>query len=433
MHLVLRTSSVAADMRAIKDSKIDTIGMVPSSWRQRRLKYLCRVQTGNEDTQNANPDGQYPFFVRSPIQERCDRYTFDGEGILVAGDGAGAGRIFHHAFGKYAVHQRVYRLSEFLFPSRFLFYWLSLLFPYEMDKGSAQSTVPSMRLPMLLNFSVFMPSKEEALSISSFLDSKCAEIDALMEDIRAEISTLEEYKKSVITEAVTKGLNPDAEMKDSGIAWVGKCPEHWKILKIRDSISKIESGVSVNAATYPAGDNEIGVLKTSCVSKYIFDARENKAVNKNEESRVSCPVRKGCIIVSRMNTPDLVGACGYVAEEANGIYLPDRLWQVHVKTTYSAQYVTYYLMSHIARSYYASIAVGTSSTMQNISQKEFGCMFFCVPEIEEQQAIADYLDAKCDEIAATIAEKQKQQTTLEEYKKSLIYEYVTGKKEVPTL
>ena len=277
------------------------------------------------------------------------------------------------------------------------------------------------------------PPVEEQKTIANFLDNKCAEIDALMEDIRVEISTLEEYKKSVITEAVTKGLNPDAEMKDSGIAWVGKCPEHWKILKIRDSISKIESGVSVNAATYPAGDNEIGVLKTSCVSKYIFDAIENKAVNKNEESRVSCPVRKGCIIVSRMNTPDLVGACGYVAEEANGIYLPDRLWQVHVKTTYSAQYVTYYLMSHIARSYYASIAVGTSSTMQNISQKEFGCMFFCVPEIGEQQAIADYLDAKCDEIAATIAEKQKQLTTLEEYKKSLIYEYVTGKKEVPTL
>ena len=277
------------------------------------------------------------------------------------------------------------------------------------------------------------PPLVEQQAIANFLDTKCAEIDALMEDIRAEISTLEEYKKSVITEAVTKGLNPDAKMKDSGVAWVGECPEHWKILKIRDSISKIESGVSVNAASYPAGDNEIGVLKTSCVSKYIFDARENKAVNKNEESRVSCPVRKGCIIVSRMNTPDLVGACGYVAEEVNGIYLPDRLWQVHVKTTYSAQYVTYYLMSHIARSYYASIAVGTSSTMQNISQIEFGCMFFCVPEIEEQQAIADYLDAKCDEIAATIAEKQKQLTTLEEYKKSLIYEYVTGKKEVPTL
>lgn len=290
-----------------------------------------------------------------------------------------------------------------------------------------------------LNYSEFSklkllaPPIDEQKSIVSFLDSKCSDIDALVNDIQAEISTLEEYKKSVITEAVTKGLNPDAKMKDSGVAWVGECPEHWKILKIRDSINKIESGVSVNAASYPAGDNEIGVLKTSCVSKYIFDARENKAVNKNEESRVSCPVRKGCIIVSRMNTPDLVGACGYVAEEVNGIYLPDRLWQVHVKTTYSAQYVTYYLMSHIARSYYASIAVGTSTTMQNISQIEFGCMFFCVPEIEEQQAIADYLDAKCDEIAATIAEKQKQLTTLEEYKKSLIYEYVTGKKEVPAL
>ena len=146
-------------MREMKDSGHETIGLVPSDWTEKRLKYLCKIQTGNEDTQNANPEGKYPFYVRSPIVEHCDRYTFDGEGILVAGDGAGAGRIFHHVYGKYAVHQRVYRLSHFAGNADFIYYYLSNLFPHEMDKGSAQSTVPSMRLPMLLNFPLFLPSK----------------------------------------------------------------------------------------------------------------------------------------------------------------------------------------------------------------------------------------------------------------------------------
>lgn len=124
-----------------------------------RLKYLCDITTGNKDTKNATFNGIYPFYVRSPIIEKCDTYSFDGEGILVAGDGAGAGRIFHYANGKYAVHQRVYRLYNFKCEPRFLVYYLSSIFPKEMDKGSNQTTVPSMRLPMLSNFAVNIPSK----------------------------------------------------------------------------------------------------------------------------------------------------------------------------------------------------------------------------------------------------------------------------------
>lgn len=187
----------------LKDSGVETIGRIPSHWQHTRLKYLCQIQTGNEDTQNADPEGEYPFYVRSPIIERCKRYTFEGEGILVAGDGAGAGRVFHHVFGKYAVHQRVYRLSEFSFPPRFIYYWLSCLFPKEMDKGSAQSTVPSMRLPMLQNFVLYLPHHQEAEYIFRYIDSKCAEIDTIINSKKKQLTTLDEYKKSLIYEYVT--------------------------------------------------------------------------------------------------------------------------------------------------------------------------------------------------------------------------------------
>lgn len=188
----------------MKDSGIEWIGKIPENWGAQRLKYLCTIQTGNKDTKDAEPDGLYPFYVRSPIVEKSYDYSFEGEGILMAGDGAGAGRVFHHAYGKYAVHQRVYRLSNIRnIESNYLFYFMSNLFCKEMDRGSAQSTVPSVRLPMLENFTICIPSIYEQQSIASYLDEKCADIDALVSLRKQKIEELKEYKKSVIFEAVT--------------------------------------------------------------------------------------------------------------------------------------------------------------------------------------------------------------------------------------
>lgn len=185
---MILNSGEMIEMRKMKDSGVDIIGYVPINWKIKRLKYICAIETGNQDTQNSDSDAEYPFYVRSPIIERCSRYTFDGEGILIAGDGAGAGRIFHHAFGKYAVNQRVYRLANFYdINSSFLFYYLSNLFNKQMDKGSAQSTVPSVRLPMLTNFLVVHPLLiDDQKKIATLLYRKCSEIDALATDIQDE-------------------------------------------------------------------------------------------------------------------------------------------------------------------------------------------------------------------------------------------------------
>ena len=186
-----------------KDSGINWIGEIPKDWKIIRLKYICKITTGDEDTQNADNDGEYLFYVRSPIIEHSKRYTFEGESILMAGDGAGAGRIFHHAFGKYAVHQRVYILYNFSYNSSFLYYFLSNMFPQEMDKGSAQTTVPSVRLPMILNFKIPLPPLAEQQQIADFLDNKCSKIDRLLELKKKQIENIKEYKKSLIYEYVT--------------------------------------------------------------------------------------------------------------------------------------------------------------------------------------------------------------------------------------
>lgn len=383
-------------MREMKDSGIDVIGVIPEKWKKNRLKYLCSIETGNEDTQNATHDGIYPFYVRSPIVELCDRYTFDGEGILVAGDGAGAGRIFHHAFGKYAVHQRVYRLANFNFNSFFINFWLSLLFPYEMDKGSAQSTVPSMRLPMLLNFPVFLPPCSEANKIVEFLNHKCSEIDALTADIQTQIEILKEYKKSVITEAVTKGLDPNVEMKDSGVEWIGKIPKDWGVIPVKFCFS-ITNGSDPRS---DEGDTPV----------YGSGKGHFKTCKEFKKGPTVLLGRKGTV-----NIPQWI--------EGN-YWNVDTAFDVHAKGNYLLKLLFY------AASCFDYDNYLTQTALPSMTQSNY--LNFRIPfmNVEEQRQIVDFLDQKCSEIDQTILEKQQQLETLAEYKKSLIYEYVTGKKEV---
>lgn len=188
----------------MKDSGIEWIGEIPNNSKLQRLRFLCEIETGNKDTQDSIDDGLYPFYVRSPKVEHSNSWTFEGEGILMAGDGAGAGRVFHHAFGKYAVHQRVYRLSHFKnCNTGYLFYYISSLFGKVMDMGSAQSTVPSVRLPMLLNFVVCLPPSDTQQDIVDYLNNRCADIDSLIAIKQSKIEELKEYKKSIIYECVT--------------------------------------------------------------------------------------------------------------------------------------------------------------------------------------------------------------------------------------
>lgn len=190
--------------RDFKNCNLDGIDAIPSEWIECRLRFLCDIMTGNQDTQNAIDDGEYPFYVRSPKIERANTYTYDGEGILMAGDGAGAGRVFHYATGKYAIHQRVYCFHNFknIKPKYFL-YFIENMFPIVMDKGSAKSTVPSVRLPMIKNFVFCLPSEKEQTDIVNEIESISVKFDDMIEEKQVLIGELEAYKLSLIYEYVT--------------------------------------------------------------------------------------------------------------------------------------------------------------------------------------------------------------------------------------
>lgn len=188
----------------MKDSGVEWIGEIPKHWNMIRFRFIAKITTGNQDTQNADPDGMYPFYVRSPIVEHCNNYTFEGKGILMAGDGAGAGRVFHLVNGKYAVHQRVYRFYDFKYMNPVLLkFYLENLFATVMDYGSAKTTVPSVRLPMIQDFPVCVPPEDEQLKMLEVLSEKTNKIDRFIAVKQTKIEKLEQYKRSLIYEYVT--------------------------------------------------------------------------------------------------------------------------------------------------------------------------------------------------------------------------------------
>lgn len=200
-HVVTKGLNPDAPM---KDSGIDIVGSIPRTNNIVRLKFLCDIKTGDKDTVDRNPEGKYPFYVRSPNVERIDTYSYNGESVLMAGDGVGAGKVFHYVNGKFDYHQRVYNLHNFkhVVP-KFIYYYMSSLFSIEIDKGSAKSTVDSVRLPMLENFLICYPKKEEQNNIVDFLDNETAKIEQIISKVKENINLLEEYKTSLIHHVVT--------------------------------------------------------------------------------------------------------------------------------------------------------------------------------------------------------------------------------------
>lgn len=152
----------------MKDSGIDWIGEIPEHWEQKRLRFLCNIKTGDKDTIDREDNGKYPFYVRSPKIEHINSFSFDGEAVLMAGDGVGAGKVFHYVKGKFGCHQRVYIIYNFKnVEGEYLYYYMQIKFKHIIEQYSAKSTVDSVRLFMLQNFNILIPSTQEQNNIIS--------------------------------------------------------------------------------------------------------------------------------------------------------------------------------------------------------------------------------------------------------------------------
>lgn len=273
-----------------------------------------------------------------------------------------------------------------------------------------------------LNYSEFSrlmvmePPYEEQNAIANFLDAKCAEIDTLAANIQAQIDTLEQYKRSVITETVTKGLNPDAEMKDSGIEWVGQIPLSWDVVPNKylmykaKNICPIYNGEDILSLTTNGviirDLNGGGKMPTS------FDGYQKVASGNLLMCLFDIDVTPRCI--------GLVRNFGLTSPAYSRFIMKD--------SAYAPYYYYYYLMMD----YTKELLHMAKNLRHSLTEDQLGVIKAPKPPYAEQIQIAEFLDEKCAEISRVIEDKNKQLATLDEYKKSLIFEYVTGKKEVPS-
>ena len=435
--------------RKMKDSGIEWIGEIPEGWEITRLKYLADfeptcdtsyltdeskitytpmecVKNGGFENRSAlygNLSHTLTPFQNGDIAMAKVTPCFENGNIaimdnLFSGFGLGSSELF------------IFRPKSI--STRYFFYWLQNKAFVARACSTMTGTGGLKRISpsFIRNCPVHCPSTDEQTKISDYLDAKCSKIDDLLTSVHASIEEYKKLKQTVITQAVTKGVRGEREMKPTDFTRWSEIPFDWDLKRVKSCIASISSGLS--AVTDDANSEESGkfVLRTSAVSSGFFVPTEVKPVLKSAVNRLICPVEPDTLIVSRMNTTSMVGACAYVANNHPTTFLPDKLWKIKFLPSYHTKYMWYALNSVPAKSWFSELATGASSSMQNISINDFTSNYLPIPAFSEQKEIANYLDAKCAEIDGLIAKKEQLVKELEGYKKSLIYEVVTGKREV---
>lgn len=263
-----------------------------------------------------------------------------------------------------------------------------------------------------------MPPVDEQERIASFLTSKCTEIDALIADVQAQIDVLEQYKRSVITETVTKGLNPDAEMKDSGIEWVGMIPAHWPVHPLYTYF-----GERKNKNRFGTEDNLLSLSYGRVIRKDINTSDGLLPESFNTYNIVEA----GDIIIRPTDLQNDKRSLRTGLVKEHGIITSAYIDLCPIKKV-DSRYFHFLLHAYDVMKVFYNMGNGVR---QGLNYSEFSRLMVFEPQFEEQVAIADFLDAKVAEIDGIIDQKKEQLEVLDSYKKSLIYEYVTGKKSVP--
>lgn len=431
--------------REMKDSGIEWIGQIPKSWAINRIKFLA-----NDDV-NSFIDGDW---IESPyITESGIRYLTTGnigDGVFKnQGDGFISLDTFKNLKCKYAYPEDLVfsRLNapygrscllpktenEFVLAvdnvilrtdhNKMFICYLTQCEGYQhsAEDLSAGTTMKRISRTNLGKIKLPIPPKEEQKEIANFLDSKCSQIDYLLSQIQEQIDTLEQYKKSIITEAVTKGLNSDVELKDSGVEWIGNTPKHWSISKL-GNVLRLR-----NERNYkPLEEVNLISLYTDKGVVQHCDLEETTG-NKAQNADGYKIVHKDDIVVNIILA--WMGAMGI--SKYNGVTSPAYDVYEIDKRKINPHYCHYIVRSPQLASECYKYGRGIMLMRWRTYSTEFKKIKMPLPPLSEQNEIANYLDKKCSQIDSIISDKNKQSETLEQYKKSLIYEYVTGKKEVP--
>ena len=420
-----------------------------ATWETKRIKYCAKLSPPC-DTSKLLPDSEVTFTPMECIKNGYfinqkalfsainSSYTQYQEGDIVIakvtpcfenGNIAEMGGLYSgFGFGS----SELFVLRPYNIQSRFLFY--ALQSEDFKKKGCATMTgtggLKRVSPAFIANYCIAVPQPNEQKRIAKFLDQKCKEIDAILEKTRTSIEEYKKLRQAIITQAVTKGVRGNRPMKESGIEWIGKIPEEW-IISALGKLATIESGISVGKK-YDIGTElvEVPYLRVANVQGDHVDFSDITTIMVTPEEAEKYKLKVGQLLMTEGGDRDKLGrGCLWNGEIENCIH-QNHVFSVQTDDCLAVRYLDYLTTSEVARVYFDVTAKKTTNlacTNKSTIQK----FVIPVPSVSEQNTICNYLDGECKKLDKVLQAKENIIEQLSNYKKSLIYEYITGKKEVP--
>lgn len=393
--------------REMKDSGIEWIGEIPINWAVTNIGRLFEVRAGGDaklDLYSDEKDEEhpYPVYTNTTVSNQVYAYTsvpvFEENTITVTGRGE-VGRAFFRKEKYDAIIRLLVLKPKLSLDCRYYTYWIDSVIVF----FSNSAAVEQLSAQQILPYKVCFLSYREQEKIADFLDEKCADIDNVLEKTRASIEEYKKLKQAVITQAVTKGVRGNREMKDSGIAWIGEIPVCWGITSLK-YLCKMQAGKTLSSEQIEKS------------GKYpVYGANGIRGFYKefNTDGTYLLIGRQGAL-------------CGNVHKAEGKFWATEHAVLVNVFGNCNLNFLYYMLIGMNLNKYALNTAAQPGLAMSTILNTKM-----CIAPFDEQERIAAFLDEKCLVIDDLIAKKEQYLSEIENYKKSLIYEYVTGKKEVP--
>lgn len=434
-------------MVTTKPSGIAWIGNIPADWDMKKIKYISTLKgrigwqglTSDEYTDEGaylitgtdfyNGGINWETCVHVPMKrwdEAKDIQIANGD-LLITKDGTvGKVAIVNGLNSPCSLNSGVLRISTANGYDRKFLYWVlqsEVFWTWFSIKNAGNSTILHLYQGDFAEFNYAIPTLPEQQAIAAFLDNRCGQIDVIVADLERQVEILRQYKKALITETVTKGLDKTAPMKGSGIDWIGEMPRHWEMKRLK-FLGSARNGLTYAPEDVVDEDKGTLVLRSSNIQNDRLTFDDNVYVNCRIPKEIVLQ-ENDLLICSRNGSQALIGKCALIDEKTAGQTYG--AFMCVYRSRYN-KFIHYVFLSDIFSYYLGTFLTSTVNQLTNLNL--YNIQIPIPMDLNEQQAIVEFLDHKCAEVDDLIAEKQKAAETMRQYKKSLIYEYVTGKKRV---
>lgn len=416
-----------------KDSGIKWIGNVPSHWVSLPIKHYIGLVKGTKPADLTDENTGFPYLTMDYLRSRDGKTTMyptttdglnliDENEILVLWDGANAGEFLLSKKGYIGSTMARISVDESKYDKKYFYLLLKAIEKASKDYSNG-TTIPHFDSKVLSDYYYPCPPLHEQQAIAEYLDKNCSKIDALIAKLEQQVTDLGTMKKAEISRVVTKGLNSDATLKDSGIEWIGEVPSHWEIVRLGQYTSKIGSGITPRGGSETYVDSGIPLLRSQNILFEGIDISDVAYItNEVDESMRGSRVLPGDVLLNI--TGASIGRCYYVLESFGPANVNQHVCIIRPNGI-DTKYLYYTLSSECCQTQIKVLQTGGNREgLTGLALKSFRIP---LPDKDEQIRISDFLDTYCAKVDVTVKELQAQIADLKLYKQSIISEAVTGK------